>query len=121
MTKYFCEGHQEGHCLRKTEQGHTGFHRFHNLSFLHSFIFSYLFPILQSINESISKGHCVMLLVHGCLCLRKGSLFYRHGCFLVYNVTRPFPDLLDPYEGITYIPRKGGYTTNKQNLLHISL
>lgn len=46
MTKHFCEGHREGHCLRKIEQGHTGFHRFHNLSFLHSFVFCYLFPIL---------------------------------------------------------------------------
>lgn len=69
MTMDCFEGHREGHCLRKIEQGRTGFHEFHSLSFLHSFIFSYLFLILSNTHESISKGNCKVLLVNICKCL----------------------------------------------------
>lgn len=117
MTIDCFEGHREGHCLRKLKQGHTRFHKFHILSF--SPFFHILLPLPHSVKHRWE--HLKGSLWGVCTCLRKGSLYYRHGCFLVYSVIRPFPNLVDPYEVITYISRKGGYMVNKgQHLLPTS-
>lgn len=96
MARHCFEGHREDHFLRKTEQGHTGFHKFHTLAF--SPFFPIFLPDSHSVARgSISKGRHEVLLVNVCKCLIKGSLFYWHGCLIVYSVIRPFPNLVGLY------------------------